>query len=145
MRAMLRRGSCESPELSSFINQVFGEPFFAAVPALVKPDTQSLAIDLSEDETSVLVRASLPGFAKEQVSVEVHDGVLTIQAEKSDEKEETTERFYRRERRFGSVSRSIPLPSPVREGEASAELKDGVLTVRVPRVEEKTPRKISIT
>ncbi len=140
MRTLIRRTPIEVPEFASLLNHVFSEPFLASVPS----DASTLAVDVSEDDTSVYVRASLPGFAKEDVSIEVHDSVLSIRAEHNEEREEKTEKFYRRERRFGSLSRSIALPSPVREGEASAELKDGVLTVRIPRVAEKSPKKIAI-
>lgn len=140
MRTLIRRTPIEVPEFASLLNQVFSEPFLASVPS----DASTLAVDVSEDDTSVYVRASLPGFAKEEVSIEVHDSVLSIRAEHNEEREEKSEKFYRRERRFGSLSRSIALPSPVREGEASAELKDGVLTVRIPRIAEKSPKKIAI-
>lgn len=140
MRTLIRRTPIEVPEFASLLNHVFSEPFMAGVSS----DAATLAVDVSEDDTNVYVRASLPGFAKEDVSIEVHDSVLSIKAEHNEETEEKGEKFYRRERRFGSLSRSIALPSPVREGEASAELKDGVLTVRIPRVAEKSPKKIAI-
>lgn len=140
MRTIIRRTPIEVPEFASLLNQVFSEPFLASIPS----DASTLAVDVSEDDTSVYVRASLPGFAKEDVSIEAHDSVLSIRAEHNEEREEKTEKFYRRERRFGSLSRSIALPSPVRENEASAELKDGVLTVRIPRIAEKSPKKIAI-
>ena len=143
MRTLIRRTPAEFPQFSSLLNHVFADPFFNGL-GTVASDEGTLAVDVSEDDQNVYVRASLPGFAKEDVSIEVHDSVLSIKAEHTEEKEESTEKFYRRERRFGSTSRSIALPSPVREGEATAELKDGVLTVRVPRVAEKTPKRISI-
>ena len=59
-------------------------------------------------------------------------------------REETSERFYRRERRFGSMNRRIALPSTVVEGETKAELKDGVLTLRLPKSVKEQPRKIQI-
>lgn len=143
MRTLIRRTPVEVPQFSSLLNHVFSDPFFGGV-ATITDDEGTLAIDVSEDDQHVFVRASLPGFAKEDVSIEVHDSVLSIRAERSEEKEEKNEKFYRRERRFGSMSRSVALPSPVREGEATAELKDGVLTVQIPRVAEKTPKRIAI-
>lgn len=143
MRTLIRRTPVEVPEFTSILNHVFADPFFGGLAA-VSSDATTLPVDVSEDDQNVYVRASLPGFTKESVSIEVHDSVLSIKAEHAEEKEETSEKFYRRERRFGSMSRSIALPSPVREGEATAELKEGVLTVRIPRVAEKTPKRISI-
>lgn len=144
MRAITRRDPFEMPAISSLINHVFSEPFFAPVPAMNGTETAPLPVDVSEDDTNVYVRASLPGYDKERISLEINDNVLTLRAEHAEEKEEKSEKFYRRERRFGSVSRSITLPTEVRENDATAELKDGVLTITIPRVAEKMPKKISI-
>jgi HSP20 family protein len=132
---------------------VLGSPFegllehFFAEPTLARAgglEEGTLALDLSENETHVIVRASLPGFTREDIDVEVHDGVLTIKATHREESEESKERFYRRERRVSSLSRRVALPSLVREKDAAAELKDGVLTLRLPKTEQATPRKIRI-
>ncbi|QKK08049.1 MAG: Hsp20/alpha crystallin family protein [Planctomycetota bacterium] len=129
--------------LDRLFASVLAEPFFSS-GSVAATDEGTLALDISEDESHVIVRASLPGFTKDQVHVEVHDGVLSIKAEKEEETEERTERFYRRERRVGSVSRRVALPSVVHEGEAKAELKHGELVLRLPKEPKATPRKISI-
>ena len=129
--------------LDRLFASVLAEPFFTNGSA-VSTDEGTLALDVSEDESHVIVRASLPGFSKDQVHVEVHDGVLSITAETEEETEERTERYYRRERRTGSVSRRVALPSVVQEGEAKAELKNGELVLRLPKEPKATPRKISI-
>lgn len=133
-----------SPAMDRFLTRFFNDPVFEALPAALSNEEGTLALDVSEDAQSVIVRASLPGFSKEDIDVEVHDGVLTIKAEHSEEREETGERFYRRERQYGSVSRRVALPSAVIEDEANASLKDGVLTLRLPKTREASPRKISI-
>lgn len=133
-----------SPEMSRFLTRFFNDPIFEAVPAALTNEEGTLALDVSEDEKHVIVRASLPGFEKSDIDVEVHDGVLTIKAEHTEEHEETGERFYRRERQFGSMSRRVALPSAVIEDDANATLKDGVLTLRLPKTREASPRKISI-
>ncbi len=120
---------------------VFGLPAFGDMIAI---DEGTLAVDVSEDDRHVIVRASLPGFRKEDVDIEVHDGVLSIKAEHSSEHEEKAERYYRKERRFGSVSRRIALPSAVLEGEAKADLADGVLTLRLPKSPKDLPKKVRI-
>ena len=128
----------------------FLESFFAADGAAALTDghpaagERMLAIDVSEDEKNVLVRASLPGFSKEDVSVEVHEGVLSIKAEHAEEKEEKGETFYRRERRVGSLSRRVALPSDVAEDQIGAELKDGVLTLTMPKNPKPSPKKVRI-
>ena len=103
-----------------------------------------LAVDVSEDPECVIVRASLPGVSKDDVSIEIQDGLLTISAHKSEEHEETSEKFYRKERREGSVSRRVALPVAVLEDRASADLADGELTLRMPKSRLGGPQKVSI-
>lgn len=141
MNIMARR---DTLPLSSVLESVFRDPFFAGaiVPGV---EEGSLALDVSEDDAHVIVRASLPGFKKEDIDVEIHDGVLTINATHNEETEEKTERFYRKERRMGSTSRRIALPSAVQENGAKAELKDGVLSLWIPKLAKETPRKVQIS
>ncbi len=131
--------------LSSIVDRMFSEPFFTDLPgALARIEEGTLPLDVSEDETNVFVRASVPGFRKEDIEVSVHDGVLTIKADRSEEKEENTERYYRRERSTGSVSRRIALPTLVDEEKAQAELVDGVLQLTLPKVQREQPRRVQI-
>jgi HSP20 family protein len=131
--------------LSRVFEHFFDEPLLALMPV---PGAQqhSFALDLSEDESKLIVRATLPGFSRDEVNVEVDDGILTISGEHSEERTEggENEKFYRRERRFGSVQRRIALPVPVREEDATADLKDGVLTLRIPKVQKAPAKKIAI-
>jgi HSP20 family protein len=134
-----------SQSLPSLLDEFFREPYFMVAPMGSAQSSASLALDLSETERDVIVRASLPGFTKDQICIEVHNDVLTIQAEKSEESQETNERYHRKERRFGSTSRSIALPVPVMHEKAKAELKDGVLTLTLPKHEKAQPKKISVS
>ena len=104
----------------------------------------TLPLDISQNERELIVRASLPGYKREDVDVQVHDGLLSINAGYDAEAEEKGERYYRRERRAGSVSRRVALPGVVAETETHAEFKDGVLTVRIPLTEKAKPFKIAI-
>lgn len=121
--------------------RMLDEPFFRSALGV---EEGSLPLDISQTEKEIVVRASLPGYKKEDIEVQVHNGVLSIKADYKHEHEETGERFYRRERRYGSVSRRIALPGIVEESETQAELKDGVLTLRVPLGEKAKPRKVLI-
>lgn len=120
------------------------DPFFSFLRPSGAVDEGSLAVDVSEDAEHVIVRASLPGFRREDVQVEVDEGVLTISARREEEAEERSEKFYRKERREGSVSRRIALPTGVDEDGAAAELADGVLTLRLPKAEKARRRQIQI-
>lgn len=128
--------------IDQIVDQLMASPFFTGPSASIEEG--NLALDISETPTQVIVRASVPGFAKEQIDVEVHDGVLTIKAEKTETTEEKGETFYRRERRTGSLSRRVALPSVQFEGDPKAELKDGVLTLTLPKSAKATPQKVRI-
>jgi len=102
------------------------------------------AIDLSETDSEIVVKASLPGVKREDVEISVNDGILTVKGEKKSDDKTETENFYRREIRYGSFSRSVPLPSRVNHEQADAEFKDGVLTITLPKAEEVRPKQIKI-
>lgn len=105
----------------------------------------SLAVDISEGkEGETIVRASLPGFNKDDVQISVHNGVLDIKAENKFEEETKHEKFFRKERRYGSVTRRIALPGNPKGDEVTAELKDGILTVKIPANGETGPKKITV-
>lgn len=125
-------------ELASFISR---DPFFNAT----WDEEGTLAIDVSEENGDIVVHASLPGFRKEDIDVQVHNGVLTIKAEHTEETASKDKRYYRKERRVGSMSRRIALPGAVADtARAEAELKDGVLTLRIPQTEAAKPKQIAI-
>jgi len=147
MAGLTRRGPSTSLSPVDAFDRMFQNFLgqgFSALPFLTDDESieaGTLAVDVSEDDENVIVRASLPGFNKDDVSVELDKGVLTITGEHTEESESKGERYYRRERRVGSVSRRIALPGTIGEGEAEAEFKGGVLTVRVPRATEADSRK----
>ncbi|MCB9845179.1 MAG: Hsp20/alpha crystallin family protein [Phycisphaeraceae bacterium] len=142
MQNIVRRTDSNQDIFDAVVNSLF-RPFggLTAAPII---DEGNLALDIAETDSEVVVRASLPGFQKKDVDVEVHDGVLSITASRSEEHEEKNERFYRKERRMGSVSRRVALPGSIEGHKAQAQLKDGVLEVRVPKTAEATPRKVNI-
>ena len=101
-------------------------------------------IDIKEKKDSVVVKAELPGVAEDDVEVEVIDNVMTITGEKKDEKEEEKEGYYYKESHTGTFSRSFTLPSEVKADKADADMKNGVLTITIPKVEAKQPKKVTI-
>lgn len=102
------------------------------------------AIDLHEDDGSFVVTAELPGVRKEDVVVELENGVLTLRGEKRSEREEKKERRRYVERSYGAFSRSFTLPPNVDGDRIHADFADGVLTVTIPKSSETKPRTVDI-
>lgn len=103
-------------------------------------------IDIKDKKDSVVVKAELPGIREEDISVEIIDNVMTISGEKKEEKEEKEEDkgYYYKESHTGTFTRSFSLPSEVKASDAEAEMKNGVLTITVPKIEPKKAQKIKI-
>ena len=102
-------------------------------------DGASASIDVADRGEEFTVTADLPGFDTEDIDVSIREDVLRIEAEHEEESEEGDEedgRYLRKERRHQSVSRSVTLPEQVDEEAVSAEYRNGVLTVTLPKVEE---------
>ena len=104
------------------------------------------AANISETDREFLIKAELPEVRKEDVKVTVQDGVLTLAGERRQEKREDTEKLHRIERRYGAFERRFALPEDADEGSISAESRDGVLVIRVPKhkVAHPEPRQIQI-
>jgi HSP20 family protein len=102
------------------------------------------AMDLVESDDQLILRADLPGLDKDDVSIEIKDGVLTVSGERRTERERKSEGFYRVERAFGSFSRSLSLPEGIDAEKVSADFDKGVLEVRIPKPEERKPHRVAI-
>ena len=102
------------------------------------------AVDISETRDAIVVMTELPGLVRDDVQIDVANGILTIKGEKKFETEENEKTWHRREVRYGSFSRSFSLPAGVRSDEASATFRDGVLTVTLPKEEKVVHSKIEI-
>jgi HSP20 family protein len=103
------------------------------------------AMDLLETEDDFVLRADLPGLSENDVNIELEDNVLTISGERKAEHEERKEGYYRVERASGSFSRTLTLPEGVNPEAVKASFDRGVLEVRIPKPEQRKPRKVSIT
>ena len=102
------------------------------------------AMDLVENDDDFVLRADLPGLSEDDVKIEVEDNVLTVSGERKSEYEETKDGYRRIERAFGSFSRSLTLPEGVDPEAVTDSFDRGVLEVRIPKPEERKPRRISI-
>jgi len=93
------------------------------------------AIDLSETEKEIIVKAELPGIDPKDLDIGLSGTTLTISGEKRDQKEEQGEHFHRVERSFGSFAISLSLPCSVQEDEIKTEYSDGVLSLKIQKAE----------
>ena len=125
------------------MDRLFDESFFRPIHTH-SWDEGTLPIDIYERDGKLQVRASLPGFNRDDIDVKVHEGVLSIDAKYATEDETSEGRWYRRERHISSLSRRIALPDVVQDAEVDAELADGVLTLSLPLQAKPQPRQIEI-
>jgi HSP20 family protein len=101
-------------------------------------------LDVYQDQSNVIVETEIPGVKPEEVNITVENDILTISGNKQDKKEVKREDYYRKEMRSGSFSRSVMLPMQVKNDQAKARFKDGVLKITLPKADETKSRKIKI-
>jgi HSP20 family protein len=124
--------------LRSLGDDVFPWPWGARGEAVLP------AMDVREDDHQYAVTVELPGVSRDDVHIELEQGLLTIRGEKKSEREEKKEQCRYTERSYGSFSRSFRLPSDADEDRLDASFKDGVLSLTIPRTEGAKPRTIAI-
>jgi HSP20 family protein len=133
----LREIAALQNEMSRFMNGLHegsGRSNQAWVPAL----------DAWETENEIVYALDLPGIPEEEISVELDEGALTISAERERTLQESDERFYRFERRFGTFSRTFGVPQGASESDISAAYENGVLEVHVKKPEQPKPKRIQV-
>jgi HSP20 family protein len=119
--------------------------FVRPVDFASEPDAPALKIDVKEQEKGYLVHAEIPGVKKEDIHVAVDGAVVSISAERREEKDvKEGERVLRSERYFGKVSRSFQLAQEIDEAQVTAKYADGVLELALPKKAATQARKIAI-
>jgi HSP20 family protein len=108
------------------------------------PQAHTPAVDVREEKNAYLIDIELPGFKAENVDVKVDNRVLIVTAERKSETDEGRKGYHRVERRFGKFQRSFTLPESVDAEHIEAGLRDGVLSVTVPKRETAVPRRIEV-
>jgi len=103
------------------------------------------AVDVVRDDGNLVIHAELPGIRPEEVKIEVEDDILTVSGEHEESKDEKDKHYVRRERRYGSFSRSMALPSGVDAKKIKAKTHDGVVEVTIPLPKEGKKEPVSIT
>jgi HSP20 family protein len=138
----LREFSTLQNEMNRLFNTVFDAPSPGNGGSAMR--RWMPAMDLVETADHFVLRADLPGLSEEDVKIEFEDGTLTVSGERKAEHEAKGEGYYRVERAFGSFARSLTLPQGIDPEAVAASFDRGVLEVRIPKPEEKKPRRIEI-
>ena len=112
--------------------------------ALNSNSTNSLALDVHENEDGFTIVVDVPGMDSDSIDIRLHEDVLTITAEHNSEKTEERGKAVLQERHYGKMSRSLRFPVNVNSDAVEADYNNGVLTVNVPKAEEVKPRRIEI-
>lgn len=102
------------------------------------------AIDVYEDKDNVVVESTLAGIKPEDVTINVHDDIMTIEGKRASTSEIDEKNYYRKEVRSGSFHRSVMLPSSVAADKAQANFDNGMLKIVLPKKEEAKPKSIKI-
>jgi HSP20 family protein len=151
--SLIRWDIRELEEMGDRLNRVFaglGRPApgrtvagEAGREALTVPEWAPV-VDITETDDEYLIKAEIPEVKREDVKVSVENGVLTMQGERKQEKEEKGKKFHRVERYYGSFLRTFTVPDNVDDTKVRAEFKDGVLNVHLPKTEKAKPKAIDV-
>ncbi len=135
----------ELEEMSTRLNRLFGRSAASSNgnEMMVQADWTP-SVDISETEEEFHIKAELPGVKKENVKVTLENGILTLQGERAQEREEKGRKYHRIERSYGQFVRSFMLPDTVDDAKVKAEYRDGVLHLRLPKSERAKPKAIEV-
>lgn len=136
----------ELASIQTEMNRLFNSFFDTPTP----PATTALrrwlpAMDLVESGDHFILRADLPGLSEGDVTIELEDNVLTVSGERKSELEDKKDGFVRVERAFGTFRRSLTLPEGIDPEAIQASFDKGVLEIRIPKPEERKPRRVAIS
>jgi HSP20 family protein len=130
--------------LQQRLNRLFEDTFLPLGAEPFSMAAWSPSCDIYETESEIVVKAEIPGVKKEDVKLSLQDNVLTLSGERKFEEETKKENYVRVERGYGSFTRSFTLPTYVDAKKISAEFKDGLLEVKLPKSEAAKPKEVEI-
>ena len=130
--------------LQDVVNRVFGSSFSELSRTGEVCTGWAPALDLHEDQENLVATVELPGMKKENIAVAVHEGVLSVDGERTTEQKQPETGSHRTERFFGRFHRAVSLPKPVKTDAIQAVYRNGVLTVTMPKTEEAKPKQIAV-
>lgn len=137
----------ELKDVPSRLNRIFGQ-----APARTESGNELLAmadwapsVDISETDNAYLIKGEIPGVKKEDVKVNIQEGMLTIQGERKQEKEVKGKKLHRIECSYGSFMRSFRVPDDADKNKVKAEFKDGMINVTLPKSGKAKSKAISVS
>lgn len=133
----------EFDDITQRLNRLFGEKALLKTPADAFADFMP-PVDIQETDNEFIVKADLPEVKKEEVKVHLENGVLAIEGERHQEKEEKGKRFHKVERDYGKFVRRFAMPTEIDPEKVRAEFKDGVLNVVLPKAASAKPKMIDV-
>lgn len=129
------------------MNRLF-DRFFSPVrweePELASSAAWYPQMDIKENKDEFVVIAEIPGMKKDDIHVVYKDGVLSIEGERKQEKEEKDVNYHRVERQYGKFCRTFQMPTQIKQDQISAKYKDGVLELHLPKAEEVKAKEIEV-
>jgi len=134
----------ELGELRSRMDRMFDELWDGQSRRGVARAPWSPAIDVVHENGNLVLHADVPGIKPDEVKIEVEDDILTVSGSHEEKQEDKDKRFLRRERRYGSFTRSMTLPAGVDPKKIKAKTHDGVVEVTIPLPKEEQPEKVTI-
>ena len=134
----------ETPAVSRWFEDFFNDLPFTTSPAEASEEWIP-SVDILEKDGKVILRAEVPGLTEKQIEVKVEGDSLILKGERKMESEEKKENYHRIESTYGSFTRSFRIPETLDTDKISAEYKNGILTVTIPRKPEVKPREIAVS
>jgi HSP20 family protein len=121
------------------------ENFFENAPrGLSNLSAWEPAVEVADTKDAVIVKAQVPGIPKDNIQVNITDDAITLKGEMKEEEKKEEKNYTRREFRYGAFSRTMPLPAMAQADKATAQLKDGVLEITIPKSEKAKVKEIPI-
>ena len=130
--------------LRDAMDRLFDESFIRRPRIWPEIQEGDLPLDMYQTDKDVVVKASLPGVTPEEIDISITGDALTIKGEHKEETETKKEDYFRKEISYGTFTRTVALPVPVKADKAEANFENGVVTLTIPKAEEAKPKQIKV-
>lgn len=130
-------------EMSRVLNEAFGRG--ASDESAWFSGAWTPPVDIYETDEALVMKAELPGFSKDDISIELKENTLVIKGERKREDEVKEGNYHRMERSYGAFQRAFMLPMTVDQEKVKAAYKDGILELRLPKVQAAQPKRIAVS